>query len=195
LPTAAVVAGPRERVLDAASHLFSRYGVGPTGVDPLIEAAGVAKRTFYRYFPSKDDLIVAWLSDPRTRWLDRVRRRAEEIVGGPDETIPAFFDATAEWLEAADCRGCPYLNTAVELIDPAHPAQQVIDDYLSEVRMFLMGVLGSTPHGGTTEGEAARLATQLQMLLTGAISLSVAHRNSTPAREARDAAISLLRSS
>jgi AcrR family transcriptional regulator len=193
LSTAAAAVSPRDRILNAASWLFSRQGVGPTGVDALIDSAGVAKATFYRYFPSKNDLIVAWLGDGRTRWLDRVRRRAEEIAGGSNETIPAFFDAVAEWLEAEDCRGCPYLNTAVELIDAGHPAQQVIDDYLSEVRVYLADVLRSTAHGGSTDhGETARLAAQVQMLLTGAISLSVARRSSTPARDARDAAIRLL---
>jgi len=184
LPTGAAAPSPRVRILDAASYLFSRYGVGPTGVDALIDGAGVAKRTFYRYFPSKNDLIVAWLSDSRTRWLDGVRRRAEEIAGGPDETIPAFFDAVAEWLEAEDYRGCPYLNTAVELGDPDHPADPVIRAYLSEVRQYLEGLLRSTAHP-----EPTRVAGQLQALLAGAMTLSVGMRSSDPARDARDAAI------
>jgi len=193
LPIAEAATNPRERILDAASQLFSRYGVGPTGVDALIDSAGVAKATFFRYFPSKNDLIVAWLGDGRTRWLNRVRRRAEEMAHGPDETIPAFFDAVVEWLEAEHYRGCPYLNTAVELIDPDHPAQQVIDEYLSDVRRYLADVLGSTAKGSSTPvRERERLALQLQMLLAGAIALSVARRSSNPAREARDGAIRLL---
>jgi AcrR family transcriptional regulator len=193
VPTGARGASPRERLLDAASQLFSSQGIGPTGVDALIDAAGVAKATFYSYFPSKDDLIVAWLGDGRTRWLDRVRRRAKEIAGESVETIPAFFEAVAEWLEAENCRGCPYLNTAVELVDAGHPAQQMIDDYLSEERTYLQDLLLSAPHRApTTHGGAARLAAELQLLLTGAISLSVARRDSSPARQARDAAIRLV---
>jgi AcrR family transcriptional regulator len=193
VPTGARGASPRERLLDAASQLFSSQGIGPTGVDALIDAAGVAKATFYSYFPSKVDLIVAWLGDSRTRWLDRVRRRAEEIAGESDETIPAFFEAVAEWLEAENCRGCPYLNTAVELVDAAHPAQQMIDDYLSEERTYLQDLVMSAPHRApTAHGGPARLAAELQMLLNGAISLSVARHSSSPAREARDAAIRLV---
>jgi AcrR family transcriptional regulator len=186
LPTGAAAPSPRIRILDAASYLFSRYGVGPTGVDALIDAAGVAKRTFYRYFPSKDDLIVAWLGDGRTRWLDRVRRRAKEIAGGPRETIPSFFDAVAEWLEAEDYRGCPYLNTAVELGDRDHPAHPVIRAYLLEVRQYLMELLWSAAHP-----EPTRAAGQLQALVAGAMTLSIGMRSSVPAREARDAAISI----
>jgi AcrR family transcriptional regulator len=162
-------------------------------VDALIDAAGVAKATFYSYFPSKDDLIMAWLGDSRTRWLDRVRQRAEEIAGESDETIAAFFEAVAEWLEAENCRGCPYLNTAVELVDAGHPAQQMIDDYLSEERTYLQDLLMSAPHRAPiAHGGPATLAAELQMLLNGAISLSVARHSSSPARQARDAAIRLV---
>ncbi|MEO8229413.1 MAG: helix-turn-helix domain-containing protein, partial [Chloroflexota bacterium] len=46
----------RERLLAAASELFYERGIQATGVDAIIKAAGVAKATFYRHFPSKDDL-------------------------------------------------------------------------------------------------------------------------------------------
>ena len=187
-PDAGATRSSRNRILDAAAYLFSSQGIGATGVDGLIDAAAVAKATFYRYFPSKNDLIVAWLSDDRTRWLDRVGRRGEEIAGGPDDAIPAFFDAVAEWLEAEGYRGCPYLNTAAELVDPAHPAHQVIDGYLSEVRSHLAELLISSD-----QAEPDALAGQLHTMLAGAISLSVARRSSAPAREARDGAIRSLR--
>jgi hypothetical protein len=118
--------------------------------------------------------------------LDRVRRRAEEIANGLDEAIAAFFDAVAEWLEAEDYRGCPYLNTAVELGDPDHPAHPVIRAYLSEVRLYLEALLRSTAHP-----EPTRVAGQLQALLAGAITLSIGMRSSVPALEARDAAIGI----
>jgi AcrR family transcriptional regulator len=179
---------PRERILDAASRFFSIQGIGPTGIDTLIASAGVAKATFYRHFPSKNDLIVAWLSDRRTRWLDRVGRRVNEMARGGTEITPAFFDAVAEWLEAEGWRGCPYLNAAVELGDPDHPAHPIIRAYLSEVRTYLTDLLRSTAHP-----EPVRVAGQLQALLAGAITLSVAMRSSLPVREARDAAIRLVR--
>ena len=58
-------ASARDRILGAAHDFFHNVGIRATGVDTLIEAAGVAKATFYRHFPSKDDLVVAWLMDDR----------------------------------------------------------------------------------------------------------------------------------
>jgi len=177
----------RDRLVTAASNLFHESGIQATGVDSIIEAAGVAKATFYRHFPSKDDLVVAWLRDPRTRWHDRVRARVEESRAAPDEAIPLFFEAVAEWLENEGYRGCPYLNTAVELTEPTHPALLVVLEYLQEVEDYITGLVAAAGYQNPR-----MLALELQTLLAGAISLAVARRSGAYALSARDAAMSIL---
>jgi AcrR family transcriptional regulator len=179
---------PRDRILTAATQLFGDAGVRATGVDALIAAAGVAKATFYRQFPAKDDLIVAWLEDPRTRWFDRVRGRAEALADSPIDVVPGFFDALADWIEAGDYRGCPYLNTAVELRDSAHPAVATVQAYLREIERFL-GELAAA--AGARDPE--RIGTELQALAAGAITLGVAHRSSAFAIAAGRAAQAIVR--
>ena len=178
---------PRERLLAAASLLFAENGVARTGVDTLIEAAGVAKATFYRHFPSKDALVMAWLADPRTRWFDRVRLKAEAEAARPGDVIPRLFEAVAEWLEDGDFVGCPYLNTAVEVSGSAHPAGEASRGYLAEIREYLTRSLAEAGHA-----DAARLGPELHALLAGAISLGVATRSTAPALAAREAAIRLI---
>ena len=186
-PGAGQPASPRERILAAASDRFTRQGVGATGVDALIESAGVAKATFYRHFPSKDDLIVAWLRDPRTRWIERIRAEVEEAGTPPSEVIPAFFGAVADWLEGDGARGCPYLDTAIGMADLAQPARTVVREYLAEVEGYLRDQLVAV---GRSDADA--LAPQLYALLAGGITLSVAAGDITPALAARDAAKVLL---
>jgi AcrR family transcriptional regulator len=179
---------PRERILDAADNLFSEDGVTGTGVDALIDGADVAKATFYRHFPSKDALIVAWLEDARTRWFDGVRAEAESRATTPKGVIPEFFDAVARWLEAGDYVGCPYLNTALEISDPEHPAMPAIQHRLAEIERWLIDRAGDAGHPAPR-----RVGLQLHALLAGAIALGVAGRTAIPARAARDAAANLLR--
>ena len=186
-PSHAASPNARDRILRAASQLFARNGIGPTGVDTLIASAGVAKATFYRHFPSKDDLIVAWLLDRRSRWVQGVALLAEERARSPREVIPAFFDAVAEWLEAEDYRGCPYLNTAVEIGDTTHPALTVVRDYLTEIEGHIRAML--TAMG---RRDAADLAPQVQALLAGSITLSVARRTTAKVFSARAAAMRLI---
>src|SRR4029078_7056907 len=147
--------------------MFSEVGVRATGVDTIIESAGVAKATFYRHFPSKDDLIVAWLRDPRTRWLDRIRIEGEADAVAPVGVIRAFFGAVAEWLEADGRRGCPYIGTALAMPDLAMPARAVIHEYLAEVETYLADRLVAA---GVSDAE--KLAGELHSLLAGAITLS-----------------------
>jgi len=181
-------AAPRGRILAAAAVLFAENGIGRTGVDSLIEAAGVAKATFYRQFPSKDALVLAWLEDPRTRWFDWVRAGAEGKAATPDDLVPCLFEAVAEWLETGDFVGCPYLNTAVEVSDPQHPVAGAIRDYLAEIGRYL-----ETAVRATGRRDAAGLGRELHALLAGSITLGVANRSSAHVLVARDAAVQLLR--
>lgn len=181
-------AAARDRLLGAAAQLFHETGIQATGVDSLIQAAGVAKATFYRHFPSKDDLVIAWLRDPQTRWFDQVRTRAEAHGAEPLDLIPLFFEALAVWLEAEDFRGCPYLNSAAEIRDPMHPARGVIRDYLQEIQDYLGRLAAAAGYR-----DPQLLAAELHVLVAGAISLAVAHRSTASAVAAREAALALLR--
>jgi AcrR family transcriptional regulator len=180
-----VLPQPRERILTAASRLFTQHGVGRTGVDTLIAEAGVAKATFYRHFPAKEELVLAWLRDSRTRWFDRVRTLAE--LATPAERIPTLFEAAAEWLEAGDYRGCPYLNTVVEVADPNGPPAQAIREYLAEIGAYIEEQVRLAGHA-----EPERIGRELHTLLAGSISLGVANRTSAYALAASVAAIQLL---
>ena len=183
----AVGASTRERIMAAASLLFAENGIARTGVDALIDASGVAKATFYRHFPSKDALIVAWLQAPATRWFDRVRAQAEARAANASEVVPRFFEAVAEWLEADDFVGCPYLNTSVEIPDVGHPAADVIREALEEIGSYLQGAVARTGHP-----DSVRLGQELHALVAGAIALGAANRSTAPTFAARDAASRLL---
>ena len=181
-------ASPRDRLLTAASKLFHEMGIRAAGVDAIIQEAGVAKATFYRHFPSKDDLVVAWLRDPRTRWFEGVMSQAQGNGTDAVDVLPRFFGALVVWLDAGGYRGCPYLNTGVEITDPNHPALGVVTDYLQEVEDSLTSFAAAAGYR-----DPRRLATQLQALIAGSISLAVARRSGGHVADARDAALVLLR--
>jgi AcrR family transcriptional regulator len=178
---------PRERILAAAGLLFAESGVARTGIDTLIDAADVAKATFYRQFPSKEALVVAWLQDDRTRWFARVRAEAEAHSAAPAEVIHHLFDAVAEWLEGEDFNGCPYLNTAVESTNPASTVSEVIRDYLAEIELELRDLVAAAG-----QPEPLRTAKELQALLSGSIMLGVANRTTAHVLTARDVVARLL---
>jgi AcrR family transcriptional regulator len=181
---------PRDRILAAASELFLANGTDRTGVDRLIEAAGVAKATFYRHFPSKDDLILAWLQHPGTRWFHRLRAQVEREAATADEVVPELFDAVAVWLEAGDFTGCAYLNTALEISDQTRPPAVASRAYLAEIGQYLEQALAEAGYR-----DADRLGPEVHALLAGGITLGVANRSTSYLVAARDAAMQLLATS
>ena len=102
---------PRDRILRTAHDLFYRDGIRATGIDRVIAESGVAKVTFYRQFPSKDDLILAFLEHRHERWMAWFVDALARHGGTPAAIAPAL----AEWLRGADYRGCAFLNSVGEL--------------------------------------------------------------------------------
>lgn len=104
----------RERILLTAHRLFYSEGVRATGIDRVIAESGVAKVTFYRHFPSKNELILAFLTYRHETWMawfiDALRRYGTEYTG-MDAVVPAL----REWFEDGGFRGCAFINSVVEL--------------------------------------------------------------------------------
>jgi AcrR family transcriptional regulator len=129
--------GARERILDSAYELFSRRGVRGVGVDEVIERAGVAKATLYRQFPSKDELVLAFLERREQRWtLDWVLAEARRGGAEPEEQLFAIFDAFDSWFRRDDFEACSFINTMLEM-GPAHPAGRASIQHLENVRSIV----------------------------------------------------------
>jgi AcrR family transcriptional regulator len=105
----------RRRILDTAYDLFSHRGIRAVGVDELVARAGVAKATFYHHFPSKDDLVLAFLEQREQLWTkDWVETEARRRANTPEEQLLAIFDLFDEWFQRDDFEGCSFVNVLLE---------------------------------------------------------------------------------
>jgi AcrR family transcriptional regulator len=131
----------RERILETAYQLFSRYGTRAVGVDRIIAESGVAKMTLYRNFASKDELILAFLELRRERWTRAWLQGTVERQGStPAERLLAIFDVFGEWFLRDDFEGCSFINVMLEVEDRAHPVRAASVQQLSEIRDFVIGL-------------------------------------------------------
>lgn len=105
----------RDRILLTAHDLFYREGIRATGIDRVIAESGVAKLTFYRHFPSKNELIRAFLAYRHERWMawfaDALQRHGASRAKGIEALVPAL----REWFSDPGFRGCAFLNSVSEL--------------------------------------------------------------------------------
>jgi AcrR family transcriptional regulator len=127
----------RERILESAYDLFARRGIRSVGVDEVIERAGVAKATLYRHFPSKDDLVLAFLERREQRWTrEWVETEAKRRGSNPEEQLLAIFDAFDEWFRRDDFEACSFINVMLEM-GPQHPAGSASVHHLENIRSIV----------------------------------------------------------
>ena len=103
-----------DHIVRVAANLFYSEGIYVVGVDRIALKADITKRTLYRYFRTKDQLIAAALRYDYGLHFPREGTALERIVGA--------FKAMGEFLVLNDFRGCPYINAVAELVDRRHPA-------------------------------------------------------------------------
>lgn len=158
---------PKDRLLKAASRLFYAEGIHAVGVERLISEASVTRATFYRHYPSKDDLVTAYLAETsrRVRSAMDAAREGKPPRAALIDTLAVIGEATS----AEDFRGCQFLNAAAELPDPEHQAHRVIDEH----RRWLFAMLHEqvTALGHPDPDHATRLLVLLHdgALLGGAL--------------------------
>ena len=114
----------RLRLLTTASRIFYAEGIHAIGVDRIVAEAKVTRATFYRHFPGKEDLVLAYLQG------------ADQAIRGQVETAVADLPATdavravaasiAEGIRSPGFRGCAFLNAVAEYPDPGHPVHRAV---------------------------------------------------------------------
>ncbi|QYN17349.1 TetR/AcrR family transcriptional regulator [Amycolatopsis sp. DSM 110486] len=144
--------GARERILSASQQLFRDQGINCTGMDQLCAVAEVSKRTLYQHFAGKDELIAECLHRFDPDILPEVFDRTDLT---PRERLLAVFDVHAPL--------CPFIQAAVEIPDPGHPARVYASDYK---KAFAARLAETAREAGATNPE--QLGEQLALLLDGA---------------------------
>jgi AcrR family transcriptional regulator len=108
-------ASPRERVLMEAFVLFYAHGIRAVGVDLVIARSGVAKATFYRHFPSKNDLVIAYLDRRQRAWFTWLTDAVASRATAPLDRLLAIFDVLGEQFADPDFRGSAVINAVAEV--------------------------------------------------------------------------------
>lgn len=155
----------RERILRAAYEEFSRSGVKAVGVDSVIAKAGVAKMTLYRNFPSKDELVLAFLERREETWTYGWLAAAATGRGTtPRERLLAIFDVFGEWFASAEFEGCSFIRVLLETSDTGGPVLVASVQHLENIRAFLRGL---AEEAGVDDADA--FARSWHILMKGSI--------------------------
>ncbi len=153
---------PRDRLVATARRLFCQEGLRAVGIDRVLAESGVAKMTLYRYFGSKDELIVACLAEHEREYWELWEREAGDPGSTPGGRILNVIHFIAKRTSDPAYQGCIFLNAAQSFPDKAHPAHDVAVKHKQSVAARLLR-LGKD--AGARDPRV--LAQQLLLLING----------------------------
>lgn len=157
----------RDRVFAVATDLFYRKGIHAVGVEEIVRKAGVAKISLYRSFPSKDDLVVAYLQESCRTFLEGWDHAFDRYQGQPQSQLRAIMNYVAEATEVDGYRGCPFINFCAEFPDPSHPGRKMATEIMRAIRDRFLRLAE-----GLGAPEPQKLADAWLLLFEGAYGLS-----------------------
>ncbi|RZT11637.1 TetR family transcriptional regulator [Mycobacterium sp. BK558] len=163
----------RERILATAYRLFYREGIRATGIDKVIAEAGVTKVTFYRHFPSKDALILAFLDLRHQRWMEWFVDALDRHAVGSRRRL-AVVAAVEEWLTADSFRGCAFINSVNEIGAELPEVYAIAARHKADMVAAIKAAIPPSPN-------RARTAQALGVAIDGAVVHAQCQRDATPA--------------
>ncbi|MFT7617332.1 MAG: AcrR family transcriptional regulator [Planctomycetota bacterium] len=177
----------KQRIIETAERLFYAHGLRAVGIDRIIAEAGVAKMTLYNHFASKDDLILAVLEYREGEFAAFLESKMATYVKQGESRIDAFFSTLKEWFESPGFRGCSFINAAVELAEPNHPAAAFAKKHKEQFRQQMVEIITKSvgPSG-------AKMAPAVSLLVEGAIITSTIDGNPDAAQIACEGAKALI---
>jgi AcrR family transcriptional regulator len=177
----------RDRIFAVAKDMFYRLGIRAVGVETICAEAGATKMSLYRSFPSKDELVAAYLRDRNGKywgWWDKI---VDAHPGDPRAQLLGIFTSIAASTTRVDYRGCPFTNAAIEFPEPDHPGRAVAAENKRDLRERLRGLAKQA-----RARDAVALADGLLLLIEGAYTISQTLGPSGPAKHLVAAAEALI---
>lgn len=157
----------QEKILDTAAQLFYEKGLQAVGVDEIVLQAGIAKMTLYKYFFSKDQLILAVVERSEERWWNWFTTELYQRSKLPKKQLLIIFDLLFSSFQETNYRGEPFINARIRVLDTMHPIFLVSEKFINQLKDFILDKVKLANIANPNQ-----VADQLILLIVGANILS-----------------------
>ncbi|MES2553120.1 MAG: TetR/AcrR family transcriptional regulator [Pseudomonadota bacterium] len=173
----------RDKILNVATDLFQTRGINSTGVDTIVAVAGTTKMTLYKYFHSKEQLILEVLQKGHHEFETWLNDKLAQNTRQPAEKLQKLFDSIEEWITAPDFRGMAFIKAAAEFPNEENAVHRLSSD---QSRQFKHYIASLAADAGIKDTDG--LALQLSLLIEGAMQAEQMKRGSGAIKYAKKAA-------
>lgn len=177
------MSGLREKILNTASDLFQTQGINSTGVDTIVAAAGTTKMTMYKYFSSKEMLILEVLKQGHQDFQNWLNDKLSAGSKKPSDKIQKLFDYIEEWVTSPDFHGVGFIKASAEFPREDNPVHQLSSEQSLAFRRYI-SLLAAEANIKDADG----LALQLSLIFEGAVQAEQMKRGSGAMKYAKAAA-------
>lgn len=130
----------KDTIITTALKLFNQKSYNSIGVDRIITESNVAKMTFYKYFPSKENLIEACLhkrnSDIQQAILEKLQPNDLPIV-----QLHNVFNWYIDWIYTDDFNGCLFKKATMEVIQMYPSVKKPINEYREWIYNLVLSIV------------------------------------------------------
>jgi AcrR family transcriptional regulator len=154
----------REQLIETAARLFAKNGFHATGIDMILAEAGIAKKTLYNHFRTKDELILAALRKYDGEFRNNFMKSVEELAETPEARLLAIFDVAKIWFSDNNFYGCMFINAVGEYSERDSAVREVCKEFKRLMRGYIKSL---AEKAGIKEVED--LTSELALLLEGSI--------------------------
>jgi AcrR family transcriptional regulator len=173
----------KDKILLVATDLFHTRGINSTGVDTIVAVAGTTKMTLYKYFRTKEDLILEVLQASQQNFQTWLDGKLETPSKKPAEKIQQLFDYIEEWVNSPEFIGVGFIKASAEFPNEENPIHQLSSRQSREFRQFIAKLAAEA-----NIKDAESLALQLSLLFEGAVQAEQMKRGSGAIKYAKKAA-------
>ena len=177
----------RDEIIRTAYEIFYKHGFHATGIDRLLADTGISKRTLYKHFRSKEDLIVAAIAYYQDTLFGALPRELQRLASDPEGQLLGIFELRREAFERGDFTGCFAINAKVEFEGKHGGVETACVRFNRDLEALMRGLC---EQGGYADPQ--QTARQLTLLLEGTIIYAQIHRDASVAVTARDTAATIL---
>jgi AcrR family transcriptional regulator len=157
----------RDRIISAAVDVLQTETVSGASIDKVVAAAGVARKTFYLHFKTKDDLLAAVVEQQKPHYLERFQYFAS-FAGkdaSPSARVRSILKTIAEAAQSPEWKGCCYIRLAAELAHyPGHPVRRMVAEANEAVAAWL-----TEHHVPRHLPQAKQIGRQLALIMNGMV--------------------------
>jgi len=167
----------RDIIVSTATRLFYRQGYSNTGINQIIEEAGISKSALYQHFASKEDLLMVYLEVTGEETLHTLRKAAAKHTS-PQTKMLAIFEYLEELVQQSQWYGCHFLNMVYELPEEAVRIKTQVKKQKDKVRSLFEEIVAPLKREG--------LADDIYTLFEGALICNKVHQDPWPVARAKN---------